>query len=306
MCKLTGMKRREFLKTAAAASLGGVLAPRFAAAQAAAAEAPSPTIWVVTGTDIPRLLEKAVALAGGWSGLIPKGGKVTLKPNAAWASTPEQGANTHPELVRAFCAAARAAGAASVVLPEIPCSPADKAFSMSGIEAAAQAAGARLYRPQKETEFRTLAIPQGVAIREARVPADVLETDCLVNMPVAKTHGGATLTLSMKNWMGSDQYRGKWHQKNLHTCIVDFSSVIRPSLIIIDAIRIMTSKGPRGPGDLAYPNKLIVGRDPVACDAFAATLFGRKPFDILHIQMAHERGLGCGDLSKIRVVEAAA
>ncbi len=295
------MKRREFLKTAAAASVTGFLAPRLIAESAAAPEA---VLWVVKGADIPAMLEKGMALAGGWGAYVKKGGRVTLKPNAAWASTPEQGGNTHPNLVRAFCAGAFKAGAASVVLPEISCAPSRETFPMSGIEAAAKETGARLYQPQKESEFRKIEIPKGTAIKEALVPVDVLDCDCLVNMPVAKTHGGAILTLSMKNWMGSDKNRNAWHRKNLHACIADFSTVIKPTLVIIDAIRILTTNGPRGPGKLEYPQMIILGRDPVACDAYAATLFGKKPFDILHIRMAHDLGVGCGDLARVKVVEA--
>jgi len=296
------VKRRAFLKTAAAASVTGLLAPRLIAEPAAD---PKSVLWVVTGTDIPAMLEKGMALAGGWGVYVKKGARVTLKPNAAWASSPEQGGNTHPDLVRAFCTGAFKAGAASVILPEIPCSPFEHAFAMSGIAAAAKEAGARLYKPAKNDEFRTLAIPKGVAIQEALLATDVLDCDCLVNMPVAKTHGGATLTLSMKNWMGSEKNRSGWHRKNLHQCIADLSTALKPTLVIIDAIRIMTTNGPRGPGTLEFPNRLILGRDPVACDAYAATLFGRKPFDIPHIRMAHDLGVGCGDLDRVKVMEAA-
>jgi uncharacterized protein (DUF362 family) len=298
------MNRRNFLKTTAAA-IGSLAASRLFAETAAAA-VPAPTVWVVQGKNISAMLQKGMQLAGGWGAFVKKEARVTLKPNAAWAVKPEDGANTHPELVRAFCLGAFAAGAKSVSLPELSCSPAAQAFAMSGIEAALKGTGARLYKPEKDSEFRKIAIPRGVAIQEARVPVDVLDCDCLVNMPVAKSHGAATLTLSMKNWMGSDQNRGTWHRKNLHQCIADFSTAVKPTLIIIDAIRIMTTKGPRGPGEMKYPEKIILGLDPVACDAVATTLFGLKPFDIPFIRMAHDMGVGCGDLAAIKIVEATA
>ena len=105
----------------------------------------------------------------------------------------------------------------------------------------------------------------------------------------------------MKNWMGSVRDRRFWHRAGLHQCIADLSTFIRPTLVVIDAIRIMTTGGPRGPGKLEYPNQLIVGRDPVACDAYATTLFGREPFSIPHIKMAHDMGVGCGDLARVNV-----
>jgi hypothetical protein len=35
----------------------------------------------------------------------------------------------------------------------------------------------------------------------------------------------------------------------------------------------------------------------------AATLFGHKPFSIPFIKMAHELGVGCGDLDHVKVVD---
>ena len=74
-----------------------------------------------------------------------------------------------------------------------------------------------------------------------------------------------------------------------------------PKLVIIDATRIMLNKGPQGPGDLAHPDKIIFSTDPVAADAYAATLFMKEPFDVGYIKIAHEMCIGCGDLKKVKV-----
>ena len=126
---------------------------------------------------------------------------------------------------------------------------------------------------------------EGKVAKTANVPRTFWSaTDS--NMPVAKHHSGATLTLSMKNWMGSiaNEDRRAWHRDGLHQCIADFSTFIRPKLVVIDATRIMLTKGPQGPGDLEHPNEVILSTDPVAADAYAATLFKKAPFDIGHIQ----------------------
>jgi uncharacterized protein (DUF362 family) len=119
---------------------------------------------------------------------------------------------------------------------------------------------------------------------------------------VAKTHMAATLTLSMKNWMGSAKGRKTWHAAGLNQCIADICSVIKPTLIILDATRIMTTNGPRGPGKLEFPDQIVFGCDTVAVDAYTATLFKKKPFDVPHIKIGHEMGIGCGDLSKVNTV----
>jgi len=258
-------------------------------------------VVVVQGTDVPQMLATGIREFGGWAAIIPKGQPVTLKPNVGWASTPEQGANTNPEVVEAFIRACHAAGAASVVIPENPCSAAAKAFEMSGIGAVARRTGARLYEPEDGKDFVEVDIPQGKILTRAAVVRDVLETGCLINMPVPKSHGGGIMTASMKNWMGSVQDRGFWHRNGLHQCIADFSTLIRAKLIIVDATRIMVTNGPRGPGRMETPNQIVFGTDPVAMDAYVATLFRREPFSIPYIQIAHDMGIGCGDLSKVAV-----
>ena len=292
------MPRRTFLKTAAATAAAVAFAPRRLFAAAAATRA---RIVVAHGTDIPKMLAAGLAALGGWGAFVKAGQKATLKPNAGWASTPEQGANTHPLLVEECIRACRAAGASEVVLPENPCSPAAKSFAMSGIGAAAQRAGGRLYELDDEKDYVETAIPRGQVLRSAAVARDVLATGCLINLPVAKTHRGATLTLGLKNWMGSVRDRGFWHRSGLHQCIVDFATLIQSHLTIVDATRILVTNGPRGPGDLETPNQLIFGTDPVAVDAYAATLFRKEPFAVPYVKLAHEAGLGCGDLAQIDV-----
>jgi uncharacterized protein (DUF362 family) len=292
------MDRREFLKAAAATAVAATLNPRRLFAE----ESPRAVrVVVVHGTDAARMLSAGIESLGGWQAFVRPGGKTTLKINAAWAATPEQGANTTPALVAAAIRACRTAGAGAIVLPENPCSPAEKSFQMSGIGAAAQRAGGRLYEPQAGRDYVTLELSRGQLLRQVSVVRDVIETDCLINMPVAKTHNGATLTIGMKNWMGSVRDRGHWHRTGLHQCIADFNPAVRAHVTIVDATRIMITNGPRGPGKLEHPNQLICGTDPVAVDAYAATLFRLQPFDIPYIQLAHDLGIGCGKLADVDV-----
>ncbi len=292
----SGMNRRKFIKTTSVAAAGMALAPSFLWGESAE----RPGVLVVHGQDVQKMLEAGIAKLGGWSAWVNKGRKVTIKPNAAWASRPEEGGNTDPLLVGALVKACQQAGASEVVLPENPCADFKRSFAMSGIADAVKAAGGKLYRPGKN-DYREVRLPRAKTLKTARVAVDVLDTDVLINVPVAKSHGGAVLTLSMKNWMGSVEDRGFWHRNQLHQCIADLSTLLRPHLIVVDATRIMTTHGPRGPGDLEYPHQLIFGRDPVAVDAVAATLFKKKPFDIPHIRIAHEMGVGCGLLEQLNI-----
>ena len=292
------IKRRTFIKAGAAAIAGAAALPR--AAQAAE---PQATIVVVHGTDIPKMVEAGIAKMGGWDKFFKPGKKVALKPNIAWNSTPEQGGNTHPDILRTVVRAAEARNVKQITIPENTCHPEKKTFQTSGALDAIAGTRARLYRPKGADVFQQVSVPKGKICQDAKVTRDLVEADCLINMPVAKHHGGATLSISMKNWMGAvdNGTRRAWHRNGLHQCIADFSTFLKPTLIIVDATRIMLNHGPQGPGDLAHPHEIIFATDPVAADTYAASLFGKKPKDVPHIQLAAELGVGCADIEKIKI-----
>ena len=232
---------------------------------AALAAEPAATVVVVHGTDIAKMVEAGIAKMGGWDKFFKPGvGKITI--------------------------------------PENTCQPEKETFETSGANGALKGTGAKLYRP-KRGDFTSVSVPKGKVCQEAKVSRDLVEADCLVNMPVAKHHGGATLSLSMKNWMGAvdNSTRRAWHRNGLHQCIADFSTFLKPALIVIDATRIMLDHGPQGPGKLAHPHEIIFATDPVAADTYAASLFGKTPDDVPHIKIAAELGVGCADLAKIKV-----
>ena len=291
------IKRRTFIKAGAAAVAEAAALPN-----ASLADEPQTTVVVVHGTDIPKMVEAGMAKMGGWDKFFKPGGKVAIKPNLAWNSTPEQGGNTHPDILRAFILAAEARKVKQVTIPENTCQPEKKTFAASGALDAIKGTSAKLYRP-KPADYKAVSVPKGKTCREAKVSRDLLEADCLVNMPVAKHHSGATLSLSMKNWMGAidNNSRRAWHRDGLHQCIADFSTFLKPTLVVIDATRIMLDHGPQGPGKLAHPHEIIFATDPVAADTYAASLFKKTPKDVPHIGIAAELGVGCADLAKIKV-----
>jgi uncharacterized protein (DUF362 family) len=107
----------------------------------------------------------------------------------------------------------------------------------------------------------------------------------------------------MKNWMGvMGGWRGRIHQR-IEGSLVDVALLIKPALIVLDAVRILTANGPQG-GDLADVKRLntvIAGTDQVAVDAFGATLFGMKGSDIGFVLAGHRAGLGTMELSRLKI-----
>ena len=84
--------------------------------------------------------------------------------------------------------------------------------------------------------------------------------------------------------------------------VADLNTAVQADLSIVDANRILTTNGPKGPGKVEHPEQLIFGTDPVAVDAYAATPFKKNPFDIPHIKIAHDMRLGTADLGKVDIV----
>ncbi|MGQ9661996.1 MAG: twin-arginine translocation signal domain-containing protein, partial [Kiritimatiellia bacterium] len=85
---MKGITRRDFLKTSLVGSVVATFGPSILA------ETPETEVVVVHGKDAGTMLTKGVERLGGWSAFVPKGKKVTLKVNAAWANLPEHGSNT--------------------------------------------------------------------------------------------------------------------------------------------------------------------------------------------------------------------
>ena len=107
----------------------------------------------------------------------------------------------------------------------------------------------------------------------------------------------------MKNWMGSVRDRGFWHRNDLHQCIADFSTFLRPQWTILDATRVMQDRGPKGPTrNMKYPDLLILSRDPVAADAYASQLLCRRgPGEVRYLVLAEKMGIGTVDIDKMSV-----
>ncbi len=297
------MKRRELLRRlglgVAAVGLGQVALGEKAGGQ-------QQPIVVVAEKDKPtELVRKAIKALGGMGRFVKKGNKVLIKPNIAFARPPEGAANTNPEVVAELVRLCFEAGAKEVIVLDYTLDPARITYEMSGIAKAAEAKGARMVYVSPR-DFVPIEVPKGkiLSAYDVRVLKQVLDADVFINVPIAKTHGSARLTLGMKNLMGVIQDRGAWHRSgDLHQCIADFVTAVKPHLTVIDAIRILASGGPKGPGRVEQKDTIIASTDIVAADAYATTLFGLNPTDVPHIIKAAELGVGVADLRRVKIVK---
>jgi uncharacterized protein (DUF362 family) len=292
--------RRSFIKTGALAGAALSLKPTVLFADE---KNKKTDVWVIHGEDKKKLMKKCLEIISANGGLGGKKGSLALKVNSAWARTPEEGANTDPILVDEFIKGCKSMGVKKVVLPENPCASAKYAFTKSGILAVAKENGVKMINlAGKSGDFKEVEIPEGKSLKSALVAKEFLDADIVIDMPVAKHHGGATLSIAMKNWMGAVKDRRYWHRNNLHQCIADFCTFMKPDWAIVDATKIMLDKGPQGPtSNMKYPNLLIVSKNQVAADAYSATLFHDIPTKVKYIKYAGQMGLGPVELSEMNI-----
>ncbi len=269
-------------------------------AEAAESSAP-PDLVVAHGASPAQIVKAAIDAMGGIKKFISRGDIVVIKPNIGWDRTPEQAGNTNPDVVAAVVKLCFEAGAKKVKVFDRPVNDPRRCYVQSGIAPAVTALGAEADYVD-DRKFKDMDI-NGQALKSWPLYTDIFEADKVINIPIAKHHSLAKLTMSMKNWMGvMGGSRRQIHQK-LDESLVDLSTKIKPTLTILDAVRILTANGPQG-GSLADVKKLdtiIVGVDQVAIDSYGATLFGMKGSDLGYVRLAEKLGLGKMDLSKVKI-----
>jgi uncharacterized protein (DUF362 family) len=253
-------------------------------------------VGIVKGSDYEKAVVNAINLVGGIRAYVKPGDIVVVKPNIGFNSPPELKANTDPLLVRTVVHLCFQALASKVYVFDRPVNNPRLTYVNSGIEEAAESAGAKVLYVSDVSKklYPAVKIRDANWLKETTVNRYVLESDVLINMPVAKTHSSAGLTIGMKNLMGiSGDQRSKWHWE-LHEAISDINLGVKSHLTVVDATNIMVKNGPTG-GRADYLNRLdtiIASPDVVSADAVAAGLFERNPSGIGYLALGQQKGIG--------------
>jgi len=249
------------------------------------------------------LVEAALAAMGGMKRFISRGDIVAVKPNIGWDRTPLHAANTNPEIVAAVVRACYDAGAKKVVVTDASCNDPSRCFQRSGIWNAAYKVGAEVVLPT-EHRFRTMRL-RGDVLDEWPVYTPLVNADKVINLPVAKHHNLSKYTAGMKNWYGVlGGRRNRLHQ-NIDTSIADLATFMRPTLTIVDGVRVLMRNGPQGGNldDARDQHVVIASIDQVAADAWGCQLIGQKRENLAYLKMAEERGIGTMFYEKLRMQE---
>lgn len=305
------MRRREFLKTALVGAVAGAVKidgnTILAADKGAEAQTPNDLVAVMGGKPV-ELYRKGIEAMGGMKRFVKKGQKVVVKPNIGWDKTPEYGANTNPLLVGEIVKDCLKAGAAEVVVFDHTCDEWEGCYKNSGIAEAAEKAGAKVAYGHDEKYYKEVELPLAVNMKKAKIHEAIINCDVWINVPVLKNHGGAKMTISMKNYMGIVWDRGYLHKHNLQQCIADATTYEkRPVLNIVDAYRIMTQNGPKGKttNDVQLAKAIFMSTDIVAVDTAATKFFSQYKEmsleNLPYLSMAQNVKVGTMDINSLKV-----
>lgn len=158
----------------------------------------------------------------------------------------------------------------------------------------------KVYEPKGKFRVLDRIYPEGVLI-----PC-IFHGKNIIHLPTMKTHVFTTTTGAMKNAFGGLlNTRRHWTHAFIHETLVDLLMLQKEIHSGIFAVMDGTVAGD-GPGPRAMrphiKNYILASADLVAIDAVAAKMMGFDPLSIKYIRMAHEEGLGCGDVREIDIV----
>jgi uncharacterized protein (DUF362 family) len=265
----------------------------------------SPDLVVARNGEPEEMVRRAISALGGMQRFVSQGAKVVIKPNICVAyHTYEYAATTNPWVVSALVKLCLEAGAKQVQVFDYPFGgTGEEAYSKSGIADQVKFAGGDMVGMPR-FKFVNTAIPSGVNLHETDIFDDALKADVFINVPIAKHHSLARLTMGMKNLLGVIYDRPPMHFY-MDQRLADLASRLKPALTILDAIRILVANGPTG-GNLADVKKIdtiIASPDFVAVDSYGTTLFDMHPEDLGYIKAAAAMGLGNNDLQAMKIEE---
>jgi uncharacterized protein (DUF362 family) len=218
---------------------------------------------------------------------------VFIKPNIFGPAKPSSAAVTDPVLVRGLIEYLRRRGIGRITIGEAPALlvDAEEAFRVSGYRKMAEECEVALVNLNVE---ETVQVPW--ALGRLQIPK-VMVGAYYINAAKLKTHTNTTVSLGLKNQKGliKDGFKRLIHLEGLHMPLVDLAKAVRPNLTIIDGVVGLEGDGPGSTGLRVRTGVLIVSQDVVAADAVGCRVMGIDPYQVQHIRLAAEAGLGSID-----------
>lgn len=249
-------------------------------------------------SKIESAIRDALSLIGNLKEFIKPGQKVLLKPNMLMASKPEDAATTHPSIVRIMIRVIKECEA-------IPFVGDGQGNAYANVDNVLEKTGFKKVAVEEGAEILSLAKPQKCG--DIFVASSIFDMDVIVDLPKLKTHNLTLFTGCIKNMFGiiPGFHKGEMHRRYPHPAdfsakLVEIFSIKKPLLGVMDAVYGMEGHGPSG----GRPRKIgliLASFDCVSLDAVCSSIIGYDPFFIDTTRIAHQRGLGEGNLNRIEI-----
>jgi len=248
---------------------------------------------------------------GSTENIFQPGQKLLLKVNNVGPYPREKAATTHPSVVEAVIDLAQKHDAIPIVCDGPLAEPQTKPFLVSGIEEVCRKRGVELIDfNSPEVEYKDAYVKKGTRLESVLLPEAILSANTIINLPKLKTHEFTHFTGAVKNLFGLPPRASRkiWHRHFYHEyefskILVDILRLLKDKLrlSIMDAVVTMEGDGPiaGNPKNLGF---IVASRDPVALDAVCMHVLGSDPMKLSSTYIAHQQGLGCGDLKQIDMV----
>ncbi len=266
------------------------------------------SIVKVEGEEILAAVRQAGELVKGFD-VIKPGMTVLIKPNLVKPSPSGAGVTTDARITDAVVQLVLERNPKRVIIGEgssigydIP----GKVDSLTCMEATGTADVARAYGLEmvdlNRDEVVEVYAEDAFVMPSFGVAKTAFDADIIVDLPIIKTHGRTGITCGMKNMKGvlPGIEKKRTHRSGLDRAIVDLNRVMKPHLIVVDALLGMSGTHTQ-PEDRVPFGRVVCSTDVVAVDAVCASMMGFDAGEILHIKLAGEAGVGVADLEQIEI-----
>ena len=253
---------------------------------------------VKRGDKSRELVREAINEIGGIGAYVQAGNRVLIKPNISGGNPHIPGTFTSTDVVEEIVELVRAQGAEPIIADSDmiwtrfqPVAEAQKWFEW------AERVNITLIN-LADTELVRFDFGEDSKIGRVPVSRELVDADVIISVPTLKTHLLTNITIAMKNMYGTfpEEDKSKYHRFGIESVIYEVNKAFTPNLVITDGFI-----GGEGSGPLSCSRvdakTIIATNDVVAADAIACKIIGYDPFEVAHVKMGHDRGLGDANVS---------
>ena len=255
-------------------------------------------IYAIYGKDIEAMTLRLADEANLAALIGDRAKRIGLKPNLVAAKPASSGATTHPEIAAGIIAYLKKNGFNDISILEGSWTGAStaQAFKVCGYSKIADETGVQLIDTKRD---KTKTCDCGGMKLE--ICESALAVDFMINLPVLKGHCQTRLTCALKNNKGliPDREKSRFHAIGLTKPIAHLNTVIRNDFIVVDGI--CGDPDFELGGHPFYRGLLYAARDPVLCDAWAASVIGCSLNAVPYIGLAEKLGIGSADIKSAKV-----